>query len=150
MLEKIKNIFSDNYKVLTFITLFYYLITVICVAIYADYAFSGRSSETGKVFFLWINFIYSIWTTIKLFKSDSKSSWILFFIFSGLFFNPIKQINFGYNYEVEFYTLFVCFIMMLIYNEFFSKANIEKIKKIFKRTKESCIKFAQHITDDNK
>ena len=114
MLEKVKNLFSDNYKVLSLITTIYvvflYLINIknidfdysrlskdICdeidkLSYYFDIPFDNYSFDTGVFSLTWIVFIFSIWTIVKLFKTKPQSSLILYFMFLALYFNPIHRV----------------------------------------------------------
>ena len=103
MLEKVKNLFSDNYKVLSLITTIYvvflYLINIKNIdfdysrlSYYFDIPFDNYSFDTGVFSLTWIVFIFSIWTIVKLFKTKPQSSLILYFMFLALYFNPIHRV----------------------------------------------------------
>lgn len=104
MLEKIKNLFGDNYKVLSLLTVLYvvflYLynlhnLSLSSSSLYYSFEtpFYGYRNDTGMIVLTWLIFIFSIWTIVKLFKTKPKSSLILYFMFLAIYLNPISPIE---------------------------------------------------------
>ena len=140
LFKKIKDLFTDNYKVLSFITVFYFCLCFISQLIWDDFPFCTSWRDTGEIVFYWLILIYSIWTVVKLFKEDSKSSWILFFIFLGLFYNPIKRLNFRHD-EMQG----IIFIFSLLLIMIFNKELFNHFKNFFKSLFEKFIIFCYKI-----
>ena len=153
MLEKIKNIFSDNYKLLSLITtvyaIFLYLFNLMNLNISRYYSlfysfqtpFYGYRNDTGMIVFTWLVFIFSIWTIVKLFKTQPKSSLILFFMFLAIYLNPLYRIEIRSD---------VCLFVITTINTFIITVYNWQILKVFGCIiKTSFTKFAKLFKNEN-
>ena len=104
---------ADNYKLLTVVVILYYLVVIF----FRGFDSYGYYHDDLIYYFLWTNFVYSAWTVINLFKNNPKSSWILFFIFLGLSFNPVLEVEYSDAEKYQFLCV-LCLIVILIYNNF--------------------------------
>lgn len=156
MFEKIKNIFSDNYKVLSLITtvyvIFLYIFNLEKLDISTSYSsisfyyyfetpFHGYHGDTGTFVLTWLVFIFSIWTIVKLFKTKPKSSLILFFMFLAIYLNPIYRIELSSD---------VCLFVITTLNTFILTVyNWQIIRDFGGFIKELFVKFARLFKSEN-
>lgn len=156
MIEKIKNIFSDNYKVLSLITtlyvIFLYIYNLTSISISKGYSyfhfyyyfktpFDGYKNDTGMLVLLWLVFIFSIWTIIKLFRTKPKSSLILFFMFLAISSNPL--------YRTELNNDLCLFIITTISTFVLTVYNWQIIKDFGSITKIFFSKFTKLFRSEN-
>jgi hypothetical protein len=150
LLEIIKGLLADNYKVLSFIIVFYFSLALIWQILFKEFPFS-RYENSGVIVFQWLILVYSIWSVVKLFKEDSKSSWILFFIFLGLFYNPIKQMDLWHD-EIYGVIFVVSWLLILIYNRELVKSICKFLARFFVALFDKfiilCYKVAQFFMGD--
>lgn len=150
LLEIIKGLLADNYKVLSFIIVFYFSFAFIWQILFKEFPFSHYGSS-GFIVFHWLILVYSIWSIVKLFKEDSKSSWILFFIFLGLFYNPIKRMNLWHD-EIQGVIFVSSWLLILIYNRELVKSICKFLARFFVALFDKfiilCYKVAQFFMGD--
>ena len=152
IIEKIKNIFSDNYKILSLVTtlyvIFLYIFNLSKIDIsnryfyyYFETPFGGYRGHTGMYVLIWIIFIFSIWTIIKLFKTKPKSPLILFFMFLAIALNPF--------YRIELSDDFCLFMIITISTFILTVYNWQVIKDFGSIIKTLFTKFAKLFKSDN-
>ncbi len=103
--RQIKLIFSDNFKLLTYI-----VTTLILSEIIINWGCWYRcfyhNKQALEFVFFWSLFVYAIWSIIREYNEDKKSLWILTYLALAITYNPI------YSYQIQ--AKAIAFVVLLV------------------------------------